>query len=283
MNEFKNKIAVITGAASGIGHALAVKCVDEGMKVVLADIDKEKLIKTRREINAQDDDILLVKTDVSKYKDVQSLADKTLDRFNEIHMLFNNAGVFTTNYLWEHTIEDWNWLLGVNLWGVIYGVKVFVPILLKQQIESHIINTASITGLLPGQGIYGITKKAIVALSETLYSELNELKANVNVSVVCPSYANTQLSESEAHRPIELTNQQKEIASVTKRRLRRLRKVLTTGITCDIIAEKTFDGIKKNRFYIVTDDLSWWKDLLRKRHEYIMEGQNPDDLPMSTA
>lgn len=148
MREFKNKIAVITGSASGIGRGLAEKCIQEGMKVVLADIEKPALEQTKKELMAKGDNILAVQTDVSKESDMEELAKKTMEKFGAVHLLFNNAGVVCVGSpMWEMTQLDWQWIVGVNIWGVIYGLKVFIPIMLQQDSDCHIVNTASIAGL----------------------------------------------------------------------------------------------------------------------------------------
>ena len=177
MREFKDKVAVITGAASGIGRAMADRCVQEGMKVVLADVEVEPLAKAEASMKASGATVLAVRTDVSQAADVEALAQKTLEAFGAVHLLCNNAGVGTgAATIWESTIADWEWIIGVNLWGVIHGVRVFVPIMLEQDTECHIVNTASIAGLISGPelGAYKVTKHAVVTLSETLYHELAE-------------------------------------------------------------------------------------------------------------
>jgi NADP-dependent 3-hydroxy acid dehydrogenase YdfG len=152
MKEFKDKVAVITGAASGIGRAIAFRCAQEGMKVVLTDIEEKALTQTETEMKALGAAVLAVLTDVSKASDLEALAQKTLDAFGAVHLLCNNAGVDAGTSIWESSLADWQWVMGVNLWGVIHGVRVFVPIMLEQDTDSHIVNTASISGLvsIPG-------------------------------------------------------------------------------------------------------------------------------------
>jgi NADP-dependent 3-hydroxy acid dehydrogenase YdfG len=177
VKDLKDKVAVITGAASGIGRAIAERCGQEGMKVVIADVEKGSLRQTAKEIKAEGVEVMPVLTNVSKYRDVERLAKKTLDAYGSVDLLFNNAGVTTGTVIWESTLADWKWLLGVNLWGVIHGIRVFVPIMLKQDTECHIVNTASMAALIsyPGRGIYTVTKHAVLALSEKLYHELGRL------------------------------------------------------------------------------------------------------------
>ena len=189
MKEFKGKVAVITGAASGIGRGIAERCVAEGMKVVLADIDEADLTKAEAELKTQGGTVLGVRTDVSKRSDVELLARQALDAFGQVHLLFNNAGVGAGGAPWEATWNDWEWVIGVNLWGVIHGVKVFTPLMLAQNTECHIINTSSTAGLVVGSfsAPYSVTKHAVVALSESLYLTLQQRNSLVKVSVLCLS------------------------------------------------------------------------------------------------
>ena len=198
MKEFKDKVAVITGAASGIGRALADRCVQEGMKVVLADVEVETLTKTEESMKAAGATVLAVRTDASRAGDVEVLVAKTVEAFGAVHLLCNNAGVATEAAIWESTTAEWEWVMGVNLWGVIYGARVFVPIMLAQDTECHVVNTASMEGLIsgPGLGAYKVTKHGVIALSETLYHDLAERGAKVKVSVLCPGIVNTRIPES---------------------------------------------------------------------------------------
>ena len=209
MKEFKGKVAVITGAASGIGRAVAERCVGEGMKIVLADIDEANLAKAETELKTPGGTVLAVRTDVSKRSDVERLARRALDAFGQVHLLFNNAGVGAGGAPWEATWNDWEWVIGVNLWGVIYGVKVFTPLMLAQNTECHIINTSSAAGLTVGGATapYAVTKHAVVALSESLYLTLQRRNSLVKVSVLCPGLVRTNIVDAERNRPAELRNE----------------------------------------------------------------------------
>ena len=187
MQELRDKVAVITGGASGIGRAFADRCLEEGVKMVLADIEQAALDKAAEELANAGADVLAVRTDVSKSGSVEDLAKRVLDRYGAVHLLFNNAGVASSGPVWQNTLADWEWVLGVNLMGVVHGIRTFVPIMLSQDADAHIVNTASMAGLLstPGLGIYNVTKHGVVTLSETLALELQQAaRTNQRVGVV---------------------------------------------------------------------------------------------------
>jgi NAD(P)-dependent dehydrogenase (short-subunit alcohol dehydrogenase family) len=211
MKDFSGKTAVITGAASGIGKGLAKRAVQLGCKVVLADIEGDALSETTNELKAQGGVVLAATTDVLKASDVEKLAQSTKSEFGEIHLLFNNAGVclgINGPRIWERTLVDWEWVLNVNLWGVIYCLHYFLPIMLHQDVEGHIVNTASSAGLLssPGMSAYNVSKHGVVTLSETLYHELEEIQSKVKVSVLCPGLVRTKILESSRNRPDRFSN-----------------------------------------------------------------------------
>lgn len=277
MMEFKNKVALVTGAASGIGAAIAERCAYEGMKVVLADIDKEALINTENVLKSTGAETLSVVCDVSKETDMDLLAEKAINNFGQVNLLFNNAGVAAGTILWRNTSADWKWVLGVNLWGLINSTKVFVPVMLKQNNECHIINTASLAGLTsaPGNGVYSVTKHAIVNFSETLYYELKLAKSKIDVSVICPGFVNTRLSDAERNRPIELKNTLESAKpSPQKQKAEEMfRSGVANGMAPELIADKVFDAIKKKKFYIITHEGS--KKLIKQRMEDILNEKNP--------
>jgi NAD(P)-dependent dehydrogenase (short-subunit alcohol dehydrogenase family) len=278
MKEFKDKVAVITGAASGIGRGLAERCAQEGMKVVLADVEEQALVKAEAELKAGGASVLSVLTDVSKYSDVEALARKTMDTFSAVHLLCNNAGVGAGTTVWESTIEDWKWVVGVNLWGVIHGIHVFVPIMLEQDTECHIINTASMAGLLPfhpRSATYQVTKHGVVALSEQLYHELAFRGANVKVSVLCPGWVNTGIIDSERNRPPDLCNIQMdipispEIEAVDEK----IRQDIQDGMSPRQVGDIVFNAVRENKYYILTHPD--WKPLVQMRMENILQECNP--------
>lgn len=203
MQELKGKTAVVTGAASGIGKALAAKSYAEGMNVVLADVEEDALATARDELGRGARNVISVVADVSHARAVDELASKALDAFGSVDLLFNNAGVGAGSTAWESTLEDWTWVIGVNLWSVIHGIRTFVPIMLKQNRPAHMVNTASIAGLIKGHhsASYATTKHAVVALTEQLAVEFERIKAPIGASARCPSWVNSRINESGRNRP----------------------------------------------------------------------------------
>ena len=279
MKDFKDKVAVITGAGSGIGLALAIQCAQEGMKVVLADIDRKFLRRANRKLERMGASFLTVLTDVSKSTDIEALAKETLDKFGEIHLLINNAGVGHSKYTWNYTLKDWEWQLGVCLFGVAHGVRIFTPIMLKQDTECHIVNVSSIEGLLPGSGpggaIYGAAKHGIVSLSETLKRELEIIGSKLKISVVCPGAVITRIWYGDIHRPIKLQNAPTEEIEDSRN------EDLYANVDADlddsppISAEESakiiMQGIKDEKFYILTHKDQLLKGLVKERFDNILK------------
>jgi NAD(P)-dependent dehydrogenase (short-subunit alcohol dehydrogenase family) len=275
MIDFKNKVAVITGAASGIGRALAERCVQEGMKVVLTDVELEAVTKVEASMKAAGATVLAVRTDVAQAGDVEALARKTLEAFGAVHLLCNNAGVAGSPApIWESTIADWEWVLSVNLWGVIRGVRIFVPIMLAQNTECHIVNTASIAGLIssPGLGPYKVSKHGVVTISETLHLELAERGANIKVSVLCPGVVNTQIMESSRNRPGHLPTKE-SIDPTSRAGWEVLRQLVPAGMPAAQVADIVLEAVRKERLYIFTDSED--KEYVRTRMEDIVQERNP--------
>src|SRR5689334_1338123 len=211
MQTFKDKVAVITGAASGFGREFANIGARLGMKLVLADVQQDALEKAREELALQGAEVTALRCDVRHGAEVQALADEAMRAYGAVHLLFNNAGVGAGGLIWENTEADWEWVLGVNLWGVIHGIRIFTPLMLDcarrdPGYEGHIVNTASMAGLLnpPAMGVYNVSKHAVVALSESLYHDLRLVDAPVQASVLCPYFVPTGIGHSEAHRPHDL-------------------------------------------------------------------------------
>lgn len=281
MKAFKDKVAVITGGASGIGWGLAERCAKESMKVVIADIEEPALREAEKKLKGGGATVLTVRTDVSKFSDVESLAQKTLDTFGGVHLLFNNAGVQPGapegKPLWENTLADWEWVLGVNLWGVVHGIKVFVPIMLKQKTACHIVNTSSMAGLItePVLVIYAVTKAGVIKISEGLYLQLKQMDSSIGVSVLCPAFVSSRLDDAGRNRPAELQNPP-EKAEQTERPslLSELRKGDWKTLTPEQSAEIVFKAIRENTFYILTDPLT--STLTKQRADNILQGLNPE-------
>jgi NAD(P)-dependent dehydrogenase (short-subunit alcohol dehydrogenase family) len=274
MKEFKDKVAVITGAASGIGRALAERCVQEGMKVVLADVEAATLTKAEADMKASGATVLAVRTDVSQAGDVEALAHKTMEIFGAVHLLCNNAGVATGGSIWESTVAEWEWVLGVNLWGVIHGVRVFVPLMLAQDLECHIVNTASMAGLIsgPGVGAYKVSKHGVVTLSETLHHELAERGAKVKVSVLCPGIVNTRIMESGRNRPGHLPPTE-PLGPASGAQWEALRQLVPAGMPPGQVADAVFEALRKEQFYILTHPEG--KEAVRTRMEDILQERSP--------
>jgi NAD(P)-dependent dehydrogenase (short-subunit alcohol dehydrogenase family) len=280
VKEFQGKVAVVTGGASGIGRALAEHAAQLGMKIVLADIEEGALQQARQALEAGSAQVLAVKTDVSKAEEVEALAHKTLEHFGAVHLLFNNAGVGAGATIWDSTLADWQWVLGVNLWGVIHGVHTFVPLMLKQGVEAHIVNTASIAGLIsgPGLGIYKVTKFGVVTLSETLYSELTLTGAPIKVSVLCPGWVKTRVMESERNRPAALQNAAQEpLNPAGEAILQMVHQAVETGMAPSQVAEAVFQAIREEKFYILTHP--HFKAAVESRNEDIHLERNPTFTP----
>lgn len=281
MKEFKDRVAVITGAASGIGRGIADRCAAEGMKVVLADIEDPTLAAAEAEMKKEGATVLSVRTDVSKRSDVEALAQRTLEAFGGVHLLFNNAGVAAGWSPWEATWNDWEWVMGVNLWGVIHGVKIFTPIMLAQDAECHIVNTSSAAGLMVGGGSapYSVTKHAVVALSESLYLTLQQRNARVGVSVLCPGMVRTNIGETERHRPAELRNPPVTLSPEMQAGLAVFRAALEAGMPPAQVADAVFESIREQRFYIVTHPD--WMEAVRLRTDALSRLENPQSpLPV---
>jgi len=282
MKEFKDKVAVITGAASGIGRGLARRAAKEGMKVVLADIEKETLNQTEEELKKSGANVISVITDVSKSEEIENLARITLDTFGEIHLLCNNAGVGMGGFLWDCTSTDFEWVLGVNLWGVIHGIRTFIPIMRQQDNECHIVNTASMSGLITGEaanGIYSITKHGVVALSESLRTSFDLLKVKIGVSVVCPGIVNTRITNCERNRPKELRGPDYETSGERFIRLypkseetvKAYLKMYDEGTSPDQAGDIIFECVKKNLFYVFTETGPNWKEYMETRFDGILK------------
>jgi len=269
MKELKGRTAVVTGAGSGLGRAMALAFAREEMAIVAADVDVESLKKVVVEIEKLGVRCASMKVDVSKEAEVQALAESV----EKPYLVCNNAGVSPLGAVWENSVGDWQWILGVNLWGVIHGVRAFAPRLIAQN-AGHIVNTASVAGLIspPGSGAYNVTKHAVVALSESLHHDLRERNSQVGVSVLCPAYVPTGISDSERNRPKELVASEKSKETIAREA--NLRKAVASGrLTADDVAKAVVDAVKNDRFYILTHPRI--KGAIRARMDDILEEHPP--------
>jgi NAD(P)-dependent dehydrogenase (short-subunit alcohol dehydrogenase family) len=276
MHDFKDKVAVITGAASGIGRGLAIRCVEEKMKVVLADVEAGALEKTRGELEKLGGQVIAVHTDVSRLKEIEQLAEKTLESFGGVHCLFNNAGVGAGTSVWESTYKDWQWVLGVNLNSVIYACRTFIPVMLNQDTECHIINTASIAGVVSGPGMvtYKVSKHGLVAYSETLYHELTMGQTKIGVSLLCPGTVKTNIMTAERNRPERFRNTiSPVIPPMMAMAVKTLTEQVKNGMPPAQVADMVFAAIREKKFYVFTHPEL--KDAIKIRMEDILQERNP--------
>ena len=280
MRDFNGKIAVITGAASGFGREFALLGARLGMKLVLADV--QPLQETEAAARAIGAEVVAQHCDVRDGAQVDALAQAAMQRFGAVHLVFNNAGVGAGGLLWESSQADWEWVLGVNLWGVIHGVRAFTPLMLacaKQDpaYEGHIVNTASMAGLLtpPLMGVYNVSKHAVVALTETLYHDLALVGAPIGVSVLCPYFVPTGIGQSHRARPDDA---QSDAAPTRSQQVAQasLEKAVSSGkVSAADVARLSFDAIREQRFYIYSHPQSLGN--VQRRVEDILQGRNPGD------
>ena len=278
MTEFRGKVAVVTGAASGIGRALAERCAQEGMRVVLADVEPDALELAVAELRRDGySSVLGVVTDVARPESVEALAREAVSVFGQVHLVCNNAGVLggRPGPIWEATYNDWQWTLGVNVWGVIHGMHTFVPIMLAQDEPGWVVNTASMGGLVPGLSPYGVSKHAVVAISEALYSQLKVREALVGCSVLCPIYIKTRILEASRNRPPELLDD--DLPASIAARQSRLGGRIESGQPPSDMADAVFAGLRAGQFWIFPGDEV--DPLVRARMEHILARTNPDPRP----
>jgi NAD(P)-dependent dehydrogenase (short-subunit alcohol dehydrogenase family) len=275
MKTFRDRVAVVTGAASGIGLALAERFAAEGMKIVMADVEADALERAAAALRGRAAAVLATRVDVSKADDVERLARETYAAFGAAHVVCNNAGVAVIGAVHEHSLADWQWVMGVNLWGVIHGVRAFVPRMLAGGDEGHIVNTASMAGLTtaPFMSVYDVTKHGVVALSESMYKEFTATGAPIGVSVVCPGLINTSIMRSSRNRPPELAEEGKA-GPMAQAFGQGLADRLTGGYPPSEVAAQVFEGIRDERFYVVPaqPEVRRWATI---RAQDIIELRNP--------
>ncbi|GAA4000701.1 SDR family NAD(P)-dependent oxidoreductase [Comamonas faecalis] len=281
IESFAGKTAVLTGAGSGFGLECARIAAQRGMNLVLVDVQQDALERAREELQATGAQVLARSVDVSDAAQMEQLAQAVQQRFGAPHFVFNNAGVGSGGLVWENSVRDWQWVLGVNLWGVIHGVRLFTPMMLDAaradpQWRGHIVNTASMAGLLtpPNMGVYNVSKHAVVSLSETLYQDLRLVTDQIGASVLCPYFVPTGISHSERNRPQAMegepfTASQRIGQAMTS-------KAVESGkVSAADVAAKVFDAVLENRFYIFSHPQALGN--VQSRMEHIVRGENPPD------
>jgi len=277
MKEFKNKVAVITGASNGIGFGIAERCAQLGMKVVLAGINSENLANAEERLTSSGATLLSVRTDVSKREDVEALAQKTMETFGAVHLLVNNAGVAAGASAWESTWEEWEWVMNVNWWGVLYGVKIFTPLMIAQDAEAYIVNVASVAGFLPDHPCapYQVTKHAVVSLTENLYYSLAEQNSKVKASVLCPGWVKTEILKAERNRPPELKNKPGSVKDKLKRvtSYREMQAEMEKGMSVLELTDYLFQAIEREQLYVLSHpDVM---ESIQERMDNILQQKNP--------
>ena len=287
MKTFKDSVAVITGAASGLGREFANVAARHGMKLVLADVQGDALERSVEELKSAGAQVLGVLCDVRKAEQVQALADAAMQSFGGVHLVFNNAGVGSGGLVWENTEADWEWVLGVNLWGVIHGVRIFTQLMLAQAakdtaFEGHIVNTASMAGLLnaPVMGAYNVSKHAVVSLSETLYHDLQLVGAPIGASVLCPYFVPTGISQSHRNRPEDVKMTQGPTPSQLVAQAMTDKAVNSGKVSAPQVAQITFDAIAAGQFYIYSHPGALQN--VQERMEEIVHARNPADPHKAT-
>ena len=282
MNDFAGKVAVITGAGSGFGREFARVAAARGMKLVVADIQADALETTRIELEARGAQVIARVLDVSDGAQIEALAAASMEAFGGVHLLFNNAGVATSGLVWESSVRDWEWTLGVNLWGVIHGVRVFTPLMLAAaradpSYRGHIVNTASMAGLVnqPILGAYNVSKHAVVSLSETLYQDLSLVTDQVHCSVLCPYFVPTGINDSQRNRPSSLTNEAPATPSQLIAQAMASKAVTSGKLTAEHIAQLTFDAVERDAFYVFSHPHAL--DSIRQNAENLVALRDPAD------
>ena len=283
MREFSGKTAVVTGGASGMGYAFAERFAAEGMNVVLADIETDALQAAVTRLEQQERNVIGVEVNTLQRETLEHLRDQVIDHFGNIHVLCNNAGVTSRRDgglgagtgavpVWEVPDSTWDWVMGVNFWGVLYGLQVFVPSMLEHGDTGHIVNTASVAGLIPGASAYSVSKHGVLTLTEGLWHHLRAADSNISASVLCPGFVNTQINEAERNRPSEFgesieANEAQRMASQV---------FLGGGMDPNDVADLVLQAMVNDHLYILPHD--GWRDVIRGRVEAVLESTQPVDV-----
>jgi NAD(P)-dependent dehydrogenase (short-subunit alcohol dehydrogenase family) len=270
MQDFAGKTAVVTGAGSGMGKAFALRWAAEGMNVVIGDIQADALDATAQEIKDAGASVVAVRTDVSKLADIEALADAAEAAFGPVHLVNNNAGVegYLDGPIWSATSRDWEWTVGVNFWSVVHGVRTFVPRMIAHGQEAHVVNTCSMTSVVQASNMYGITKHAVIALSETLWNDLQRVGAPIGVTALCPGTIATNLFLGSRNRPASLTDEGGNISADGKVLRERMHSFLAAGMPPSEVASRLVTAIRGGGLYLLTDHE--WDDQVIARHEAII-------------
>jgi NAD(P)-dependent dehydrogenase (short-subunit alcohol dehydrogenase family) len=280
MDELNGKVAVVTGGASGIGLAMGHAFAAEGMKVVLADIEVDALDEAVAGFG-DDHEVIGVRCDVSDADQVDALRDAALERFGAVHVICNNAGVSAGGPVWEHSVADWEWVLGVNLMGVVHGIRSFTPLFIEQG-EGHVVNTASMAGLTspPFMAIYNVSKHAVVTLTETLFADLQLAgHAGVGASVVCPGWVRTRIHEAGRNRP-ETLGGDVVVGLAGEGMQEFINEVIASGLDPSVVADQVVQAVKDRQFYVLTHPA--WNEAITRRTELIIEGSDPQIASLPT-
>ena len=283
MREFSGKTAVVTGGASGMGYAFAERFAAEGMNVVLADIETDALQAAVTRLEQQERNVIGVEVNTLQRETLENLRDQVIDQYGNIHVLCNNAGVTSRRDgglgagtgavpVWEVPDSTWDWVMGVNFWGVLYGLQVFVPSMLEHGEVGHIVNTASVAGLIPGASAYSVSKHGVLTLTEGLWHHLRAADSNISASVLCPGFVNTQINEAERNRPSEFgesieANEAQRMASQV---------FLGGGMDPNDVANLVWQAMVNDHLYILPHD--GWRDVIRGRVEAVLESTQPVDV-----
>jgi NAD(P)-dependent dehydrogenase (short-subunit alcohol dehydrogenase family) len=282
MKTFQGKTAVITGAGSGFGLETSRLAAQAGMNVVMADVQQDALDKAAAEIESLGAKVLPFRLDVSKPEQIEALGRATAERFGAPHLVFNNAGVSSGGLIWEHSLKDWEWVVGVNLMGVAHGVRVFTPMMLEAAkkdpaYEGHIVNTASMAGVvnMPNMASYNVTKQAVVSLSETLFQDLALVTDQIHCSVLCPFFVPTGIHLSDRNRPTDMKDEAKPTKSQLIAQALGAKAVTSGKLTAADVAKMVMDAVANNKFYIFSHPHAL--GAVQTRLEDIMLGRNPSD------